>query len=111
MPLPVSAMRPAAIRACSSSALSWRTRSAEPAPWPSTSPICGAQLEDPCLERVLLGLELGGRLQERRPLLRRVADPRALRAELRRDQEAEHQQRGPQGDLPARDAAEAAKGH
>ena len=44
-----------------------------------------AQLEDLCLQAVLLGLQLVGGLDKRRPLLGRVADPRALRGELRGD--------------------------
>ena len=57
----------------------------------------GAQLEDPGLEPVLLGLQLVGGLDQRRPLLGRVADPRALRRELGGDEEAERQQRRRRG--------------
>ena len=89
--------------------LSWRTRSADPAPWPSTPWISARSCEDPVLELVLLGLELGGRLHERRPLLGRVADARALRAELGGDQEAEDEQGHAERDLPARDAREAGR--
>ena len=89
MPLPVSAMSPAAIRACSSRALSCLTRSAAPSPSLSIGLDLAADLEDPGLEPVLLGLQAGGGLDERRALLGRVADPRALGRELGGDEEAE----------------------
>ena len=40
IPVPVNGMRPAAMRACWSLSLSWRTTAAEPSPWPSTTWIC-----------------------------------------------------------------------
>ena len=52
-------------------------------------------------------LQLGRRLDERRPLLGRVADARTLGGELRRDQEAEAEQGRAERDLPARDRADA----
>ena len=70
-----------------------------------------AQLEDPVLEPVLLRLQLVRRLDQRRPLLGRVADARALRGELGGDEEAEREQRDAEGDLPARDRAEASHRH
>ena len=91
------------MRACSSSALSCRTRSAEPAPWLSTLWICARRSRIRALQVVLLGLELVGRLDQRRPLLGRVPDPRTLGRELGGDQEAERQERDAEGDLPARD--------
>ena len=47
------------------------------------------QVEDLLLEGLLLRLEVERGLHERRPLQARVADPRALGGELRRDEEAE----------------------
>ena len=98
-------MSPAAIRASSSSALSWRTRSAAPSPWPSSGLDLLAELEDPRLEGVLFGLQPEGRLDERRALLGRVADARTLGRELGGDEEAEREERQAEGDLPARDGA------
>ena len=66
-----------------------------------------AQVEDPLLERVLLGLQLVRGLDQRRPLLGRVADARTLGGELGGDQEAEREQRDPERDLPGRDRAQA----
>ena len=96
------------MRACSSWALSWRTRSAAPAPCAldrldlargargsvSLSPSCSD-----CSS-------VGG-LEQRRALLGRVADAGTLRGELGGDQEAEREQRRAERDLPARDAAQA----
>ena len=62
------------------------------------------QREDLGLQAVLGRLELRRRVDERRPLLGRVADARALRRELGGDQEPEAEHRGPEGQLPARDA-------
>ena len=61
------------------------------------------QVEDPRLESVLLGLQLVGGLDQRRPLLGRVPDARPLGRELGGDEEAERQKGDAEGDLPARD--------
>src|SRR5204863_9612176 len=62
--------------------------------------------DDPILQVLLLGLEGQRRLHERRSFLRRVADPRALREELCRDQEAEDEEGAAQGQLPGRNRPE-----
>ena len=91
------ATRPAAIRACSS----WPLRSCVTAapPWPAASSVLDVrpEVEDLLLEAVLLRLEVQRGLDERRPLLARVPDPRALRRQLRGDQEA----RAPSSAAPA----------
>ena len=64
---------------------------------PLDRPDLRAQLEDPRLEVVLLRLELVAVSTSGVPLLGRVADPRALRRELGRDQEAEAEERRRRG--------------
>ena len=59
------------------------------------------------LERLLLRLQPERGLDQRRPLLRRVADARALGGDLRGDQEAEDEQRHGERDLDARQRTEA----
>ena len=93
-----------------SSALSWRTRSAEPRAARLDDLDLGAQVEDPVLEVVLLGLQTRRGLEQRRPLLGRVADARALRGELGGDEEAEGQQGRTKGHLPAGDRLEPSDG-
>ena len=78
-----------------------------PCPAASRSWICRAQVEDLLLELLLLRLEVERRRDQRRPLLARDPDPRALGRELRGDQEAEHEQRDAERDLPGRDRADA----
>ena len=63
----------------------------------------GAELQDAVLELVLLGLESQRGPDERLAFLARVLDARRFRSELRRHEEAERQERDPEGDLPARD--------
>src|SRR4030066_79418 len=46
--------------------------------------------------------ELRGGLDERRPLLARISDPGAFGGQLRRDQEAQDEERAGQRHLPAR---------
>ncbi len=65
-----------------------------------------AQVEDPTLEGVLLGLQLVGGLDQRRPFLGRVADTRTLGGELGGDEEPEREQGDPERDLPGRDGAQ-----
>ena len=62
-----------------------------------------AQVQDPGLELLLLRLEAGRGLDERRPLLGRVSDARRLGRQLGRDQEAQAQQGHAEGDLPGGD--------
>ena len=69
--------------------------------------MLGPQVEDPLLELVLLRLEVEGRRDQRRPLLARVSDPRALGRQLRGDQEPEDEERDAERDLPGRDGADA----
>jgi hypothetical protein len=60
------------------------------------------ELEDPRLECVLLVLQPERRLDERRPLLAGVADPRSLGRELRGDEEAQDEEGTRERHLPAR---------
>ena len=108
MPVPRSGIRPAAMRAASRSSLSWLDGRGRPLAGPLDRPDLRAQLEDPRLQVVLLRLQLGRRLDERRALLGRVADARALGRELGGDQEPEAEQRGAERQLPARDPPDAA---
>ena len=94
------------MRAVWSSSLSSRTSAADPCPACSVDWMLRAQVEDARLELLLLGLQLARGLDQRRPLLRRVADARTLGGQLGGDEEAEPQQRRPEGDLPARDGAQ-----
>src|SRR5688500_17792508 len=66
-----------------------------------------AEVEDVRLERLLLRLQPERRLDERRSLLRRVADARALRGDLRGDQEAQDQQCNGERELHARQRPQA----
>ena len=101
------ATRPAAIRASWSCWLRSVVTAVPPWPAASRSWIVGPGREDLLLELLLLRLEVERRLHQRRPLLAGDPDPRALGRELRRDQEAEHQQRDAERDLPGRDRADA----
>ena len=65
-----------------------------------------AEREDLGLEGLLLGLQPEGRIDERRPLLGRVANPRTLGGDLGGDEEAQHEQRDGEGHLDAREAAD-----
>ena len=65
-----------------------------------------AQVEDPTLEGVLLGLQLVGGLDQRRPFLGRVSDTGTLGGELGGDEEPEREQGDPERDLPGRDGAQ-----
>ena len=109
MPVPVSGIRPAAIRA--SSSWSFRVRSAvcDPALSCSIAWICPRRATIRSLSSILLGLERQRRLDQRRPLLARVPDARALGGELGGDQEAEQEQRDAERHLPARDRPDAAR--
>ena len=103
MPVPVSGMRPAAIRACWSWSLRSLTRAADPWPSPSMSPICARSSQDRSLSSSCWawspvavstsGVAPGscsGPAGPRRPAGRRSRKPEA-------------EQRRPEGDLPARD--------
>ena len=66
-----------------------------------------AEVEDLLLELLLLRLEVERRRHQRRPLLARDPDPRALGRELGGDQEAEREQRDAERHLPGRDRSDA----
>ena len=75
---------------------------------PSTAPICARSSRILAFRSSCCDWRPGRRLDERRALLGRVADPRALGRELRRDQEAEAEERRAERQLPARDLPDAA---
>ena len=106
-PGPVIATRPAAIRASWSSPLRAWVTVVPPCPAASRSWICAAEVEDLLLEVLLLRLEVERRRHQRRPLLARDPDPRALGRELGGDQEAEREQRDAERHLPGRDRSDA----
>ena len=106
--MPVSGIRPAAIRASSSRWLSVADELRGALALGLERGDVRAELRDLVAELVLLALELRGGLDERRPLLGRVPDARPLRRELGGDQEAEGEEREPERDLPARDRPQSA---
>ena len=106
--MPVSGIRPAAIRASSSRWLSVADELRGALALGLERGDVRAELRDLVAELVVLALELRGRLDERRPLLGRVPDARALRRELGGDEEAEGEEREPERDLPARDRPQSA---
>src|SRR5215212_4596847 len=102
VPVPVRAISPAAIRACSVRAFRSFIAAAEPGPCCSMSWIDWRRATIR-LQVVLLGLKGQDGLDERCPLQRRVADARPLRADLGSDQEPEREQGEPERHLPRRD--------
>ena len=106
IPGPRRAMRPPAMRASSRRSFRSRDLGGRSLALRLERPDLFIQGEDPRLERVLVGRQTEGGLDERRALLGRVADPRALGPQLGSDEKAQRQERQAEGHLPRRQGAD-----